>query len=458
MDDLFSSPNLKKFTNSFTAVSWGNNSVVDVNCIEYSTASVESLCDLMNFFVIRWKDTNRLVTRDDLKRVLDGNEIHVHVQEREREMQEYVSYKLPILYKLQENKMRVWQVSTRYYNDGTCSLVSKYGQLDGKQICSERSTVGKNLKSKNATTPITQAMSEAKSKYNKKVDLEKYTRTLPTSETLPGCPSPMLAQDYSKHSKKIKFPCFTQPKLDGYRAVYYNNRLFTRKGLPFNKTVTQHILDELSTLPETIFDGELFADNNSFSDLGVLRKKSPSVDDISRAKNIKYHIYDTIPKSLDPFVTRNETLKSIFEKRELKYLKLVPTMSVNSDDEIKKQHIKYIQINEGTIIRNGAGVYSNKRSFDLQKYKDFQDAEFEIVSFTQDQTGGVLWTCKTDFGKTFNVSNIGTRQASRALVSTAGEYIGKMLWVKFFEYTPDGIPRFPKGMRPGIESIRLEQL
>jgi hypothetical protein len=35
-------------------------------------------------------------------------------------------------------------------------------------------------------------------------------------------------------------------------------------------------------------------------------------------------------------------------------------------------------------------------------------------------------------------------------------YIGKMLSVQYFGLTADGIPRFPKTLRDGINSIRIK--
>ena len=131
-------------------------------------------------------------------------------------------------------------------------------------------------------------------------------------------------------------------------------------------------------------------------------------------------------------------------------------------DDITKYHTTFIAANyEGSMIRNSNGIYKCKyRSYDLLKNKTFHDAEFKIVDFTYetDTTGSgnnlVVWTCETEQGKRFNVQSKGTRQERQDIYKCAADYIGRMLSVQFFGYTGDEIPRFPKTLRTGLNSIR----
>jgi DNA ligase-1 len=136
----------------------------------------------------------------------------------------------------------------------------------------------------------------------------------------------------------------------------------------------------------------------------------------------------------------------------------------NSKEEILENHKINTQNNyEGSIIRNSRGMYKCKfRSFDLLKYKDFDDAEFEIVNYTyeKDVTGNdknlIVWVCKTSENKEFHVQSKGTREERHELYKNASKYIGKKLWVQYFGLTNDLIPRFPKTLREGKLSIREE--
>ena len=101
---------------------------------------------------------------------------------------------------------------------------------------------------------------------------------------------------------------------------------------------------------------------------------------------------------------------------------------------------------EGSIIRNGGSLYESKRSFNLLKYKDFDDDEFEITGYTTEKDNDidlVIWICKTHDNKYFNVLPQGSKEERRELHKNAKDYINKKLWLKFFSYTEGGVPRFP---------------
>ena len=60
----------------------------------------------------------------------------------------------------------------------------------------------------------------------------------------------------------------------------------------------------------------------------------------------------------------------------------VPTKVVLDYDEAVKQHKKYLKLGyEGSIYRSTDGKYKNTRSWDLMKFKDFEDSEATIVGY-----------------------------------------------------------------------------
>jgi DNA ligase-1 len=104
---------------------------------------------------------------------------------------------------------------------------------------------------------------------------------------------------------------------------------------------------------------------------------------------------------------------------------------------------------EGVMIRDPKSPYQGRRSYYLQKYKKFDDEEFEVVGFQEGQgndIGTVIWVCETPSGKTFTVRPMGTRAEKQKMFQNANDYIGEMLTVKFQDYTVAGIPRFPVGV------------
>lgn len=361
-------------------------------------------------------------------------------------------------------RIKVWHIMVQE-RDTHAEIITHHGLENGRQIETRREIHGKNLGRLNETTPYEQALSEAKKRWTDKKEKEKYTENV---EDLDGntdeyteVPRPMLAKEFKENKLKISYPCYTQPKLDGYRAIYFKGKLYSRKGIEFNQDITSHITDELKKQNvEWILDGELYIDNDNFQTLGMLRKKKPSTQDLKDKTRIKYNVYDIIDKNL-VMSGRLRVLNEIFTTQQLEYTIQVPTKQVNSELEVKETHIDYTSSNyEGTMIRNINSKYETKaRSANLQKYKDFMDAEFEIIGAEPEQGGMVKWIVKMDNDKEFAVSSTGTKKERIELYKNYKDYIGKMLWVKFFDYNVDklgekGAPRIAKTMRPGKEAIR----
>lgn len=359
----------------------------------------------------------------------------------------------PTLYGKDKNgKIKEWKIHVENKGDYS-DIVCLYGGLCDKKIESVRKIEkGKNKGKKNETTHYTQACSEAESKWKKKRDLELYIEDLNKleKEKSEDIYLPMLAQDFTKHKSKIKFPCYTQPKLDGYRAVCINGRFYSRQGKEFE--VMREYFKELEE-ENIVLDGELYNHEIKFEDLGVLRKKKVEKDDHYILNKIEYHIYDIVDLSLT-FKERLVILNSM--KNKYKNVKVVPTNLCENMYTIEENYKKIVEKGyEGLMIRNVEAKYQSKqRSYDLQKYKQFMDSEFKIIGFEKEQGDLVVWVCETKNGQRFNVQSKGTKNERYELYKEGERYIGKLLWVQFFEYTADGIPRFPKTMRNGKESIR----
>jgi DNA ligase 1 len=374
----------------------------------------------------------------------------------------------PVLFgKDKNNKIKSWKIQV--VNEGELSkIICEYGQLNGKKTIAERTIEsGKNANKKNQTTHFEQAIAEATSKWKYKKEKDLYVTeqselnnsnandsTMSTSNIL----LPMLAQDFKLHSHKIKYPCYIQPKLDGYRAVFDGTKgiMYTRQGQQYNTIDT--ILNKLNEIvpKNMILDGELYSDELMFEELAVLRKKKLKEEDHIKLQKIKYHIYDIIDTTLS-FKDRASILEEL--KRDLNVIpkvSFVETCIVENEFQLKEKHEEFVGRGfEGTMIRNINGKYIPKyRSYDLQKKKDFKDAEFEIVGFDKEQGDLIVWICKTKDNKKFSVQSKGNREERKELYKNAKNYIGKMLWVKYFELTHDGIPRFPKTLRDGVNSIR----
>lgn len=369
------------------------------------------------------------------------------------------------------DKIKEWSVYVEDCKNHSI-ICCEYGYIDGKKTLSKtKIDTGKNIGKKNETTHLQQAVSEAKSKIEKKIK-EGYSENINNKEKFEKSDNkillPMLAQEYNKHKNKVKYPCYIQPKLDGYRMIYNptDDSIRSRTGAEFEILKDSNVHKELKSLNlKCAVDGEIYVHKTfAFEDYGILRKKKLGEKDISKLEMLEYHIYDIVLEN-EIFSNRLELMEHIKDKlknNDYRYVKIVSTFKCTSDKDVKSYHEDYLQDGyEGTIVRNTEGKYKCKfRSYDLLKLKDFDDDEFKIVNFSFEKdtkakdNNLVVWICETSDKKKFNVQSKGTREERQELYKNADKYIGKMLWVQYFGLTSEGIPRFPKTMRNGEEAIR----
>ena len=373
----------------------------------------------------------------------------------------------------QNGKAKMWSIRVVERN-GTGVIETTYGYVDGKKQVNEKVIAeGKNVGKKNETTPLQQAISEARSAWIKKKE-SGYAPTggavaavatessdeeaeAEAAETESGrgkgidasVPSPMLAHDYNKRGKSIQFPCYVQRKFDGTRCVGISQKgLYSRNRKAYPHL--DHIVKELSRLPPTlVLDGELYSNTLTFQEIvGLVKRETLKKGDEEKQKQIQFHIYDIINDT--PYERRLTALQYLFSQCKFQYLVLVQTDNCASEDQMKELHAQYVAEGyEGIMLRNKGGMYRcNYRSHDLQKYKEFEEDEFRITGFTQGDgrdKGTVIWVCETKEGKEFTVRPRGTMESRRKLFETGQKYVGKMLTVIYQELTEEGKPRFPVG-------------
>ena len=122
--------------------------------------------------------------------------------------------KLQTLYKVDtKGKLREWTM----HIDGA-SFYAVKGLVDGKLTTDKPTkTIAKNVGRSNATTPEAQAELEAQAKFQKK--LESGYALDPIDAQKKKFYEPMLAHNFKDRQGEIKYPCYSQPKLDGIRCV-----------------------------------------------------------------------------------------------------------------------------------------------------------------------------------------------------------------------------------------------
>lgn len=148
---------------------------------------------------------------------------------------------------------------------------------------------------------------------------------------------------------------------------------------------------------------------------------------------------------------RLRLLKNLFKRSITPHIKFVETETIYSPEEINEWHGKFAEQGyEGIIIRDQGLKYIQKRAKKMMKFKYFIDEEYPIVDALLDpgvDARHFVWVCVLPDGKTFKATPKGVQEEKHEWYANRNEYIGKLLTVKFQEYTDDGVPRFPVGIK-----------
>jgi len=374
---------------------------------------------------------------------------------------------LPILYKRDDNnRIRIWEIQFGWNDDNTAGVRTISGLEEGKLTTSVWNLKeAKNIGKKNATTAKTQAEFEAKSVWDRRLEKE-YFQDVKDIDNYDKF-KPMLAEDYKKHSISEGY---TQPKLDGIRCIVKSDGMWTRAGKEI--TSCPHIWDVLKgyfdVWPTAIIDGELYnhklkADFNKITSL-VRKTKSTEEDFREAEKLVEYHMYDitwsgAVQKSSKGrdihighlihmnFKGRYDILKNVPIKENFAsdILKVVETTWCANQEELDAKYSEYTEDGyEGQMVRKDA-PYENKRTKSLLKRKEFTTEEFEVVNMLEGLGNWSGYTkrfiLKTPEGKEFGSGIRGTQEQLKKLWDS--KKTPNWVTCRFFNLTPDGIPRFP---------------
>jgi DNA ligase-1 len=358
---------------------------------------------------------------------------------------------LPILYsRTSTGAVQQWQIVVEGDKFYTIE-----GQKDGK-LTTATPTIceGKNIGKANETSGEDQAIKEAKSKWQKKID-GGYHQDIKDID-IETFTEPMLAKNFNDDFND-KFPVWCQPKLDGMRCVCRADGMWSRNGKQIlSAPHIRKALDKFFTHhPDGILDGELYCDKltKDFNKIiSLVKKTKPEQSDLDEsAKTIQYHIYDYISAGKLNFKKRNEELCLDLAKAGNpamgECIRIVRTYECANKEDLDKYYGEFLdQGYEGQMVRLDK-PYEHKRSKSLLKRKEFIDSEYTVVDVCEgagNRSGTAGWlVLKMDDGRTFKSNIKGPFSYLKKLLVDRKELIGKIVTVKYFQLTPDGIPRFP---------------
>jgi DNA ligase-1 len=369
----------------------------------------------------------------------------------------------PLYRQNSDNSVQSWKIEVVKVDDNSSIIRKHFGRLNGKiQITEDVISSGKNIGRANSTTPHTQAIAEARSQWEKKLK-QGYSMSVATakvkqvvSQYVAGGVEPMLAHKWRDHSAKIKYPAWTQPKLDGIRciAVIHQGKCTlwsrTRKQIVSVPHIENQLANQFHDSYRVVLDGELY--NHEMKDqferiVSLVRKEEVRPESVA----IQYHVYDMIENGTDSKTALfSERLKWITAQsaRFGPSIRLVPTTQVSDVEQVIQAFGQYRQDGyEGAMCRADT-VYENGRSYGLQKIKEFDDAEYEIIGVEPGRgrmSECAVFVCRADTGE-FKCKMEGSLDSLKSYLSDPTQVIGKQLTVRYQGLTNGGLPRFPVGV------------
>lgn len=201
---------------------------------------------------------------------------------------------------------------------------------------------------------------------------------------------------------KIKFPAYAQMKMDGMRfnAIVRSGKVEFRSRNGKEIHLLGNLEKEFAALAgsiDCVFDGELlvmlpgdhqFADRQTGN--GILNKANKGTISAEEASMVHASVWDLIPyvmfesgQCATPYSKRFSTLEAIVNKQSSKDKKIwvVSSTIVETLDQAQEIFQDYLASGyEGIILKDGSGVWEDKRSKTQIKFKGELECDLKIVA------------------------------------------------------------------------------
>jgi hypothetical protein len=335
--------------------------------------------------------------------------------------------------------------------------VGCYWTISGQEgtenpIISEKTyvRVGKNVKSKNFTTPFTQAILDARTDYNLKMrkgQVENKEDLLAPGALVrledlislnrgekPWRVFAMALHDVNKvkNWRHVKYPCAIQPKLDGTMFVVVYHPHFGidsySRGRE-NYEGQEHILDELLPVlkkyPGLHLVGELWKKGYGLQDISGSSRRQLDSKIKEAAIKLDFNVFDCFYLHKEQtFEDRHANLDDLFmdledynkQNKVETHVKLIETYTAKNKEQLLARYEEFLADNlEGAVIRNWDSLYEpgldkEKRSYTTLKLKPRPDAEWPVIGFKDGngkESGAVIWICaENDEGVQLRTGNL----------------------------------------------------
>jgi len=249
--------------------------------------------------------------------------------------------------------------------------------------------------------------------------------------------------------KRVSFPVYVDTKLDGIRCITVREgvelKLYSRNMKEFRNYPT--IAEELKKLNLDVrFDGEITMGH--FQNL--MRTLSRKEDGIELAKDAVYNIFDVMDttKTFRERLASLDDIKKRIDQLELTHLRIVTHRYADDENELKAFYTSQLEAGqEGIMVKDLGAMYEFKRSYSWMKMKPCNDIDIRIVS-VQEGLGKYTnmlgaFICELPNANIVQVGSGLTEVERQEFWKNKDTLIGRMIEVKYQEFTLEGTLRFP---------------
>ena len=276
---------------------------------------------------------------------------------------------------------------------------------------------------------------------------------------------------------------YVSEKLDGVRILFFGGVAYSRSLKPLPNKLLQKLAQDNAEVLEgcdsEIIAGDSYAKNVLQRSVSFAMKED-KVDEFTVFLFDKYNQHKPnqtwcerfhelkqlkLPENVEVLEHYYVTQGHLYTPEQLHILPWV-------DLDLFEQHV-LAKGGEGCILRDGEGLYkfgrSGKVKPSIQKLKRFQDDEFRVVGYEQLESNqneaktnelgrtarstskegkvpvealGALVLALPD-GRTFNAGSGFTEKQRKELWQERDTLQGRLAKIKFFGYSPDGVPLLP---------------
>lgn len=235
-------------------------------------------------------------------------------------------------------------------------------------------------------------------------------------------------------------------KFDGVRGIWNGKEFKTRQG---NLIKTPPFFTQ--NFPNFALDGELWIARAKFDEISALVRTNDSNE--SLWQKVSYKVFD-VPNACEEFKlypctlkNRLKVLEQYLQTNSSSYIQIIPQIPIKDKKHLKDFYENIIKNQgEGVVIRKNNAPYERFRSKEALKLKPYNDAECQVIGYTQGKgkfqglVGSLI--CKMPNNKIIKIGS-GLKLKDRQNPPK----IGSIITYKFNKLTKNGLPRFPVFLR-----------